>query len=506
MRLPRSPAPIAGAGVGVVVALPLALSLVACHRSTAESSPPAVEAPVEGASDAEAALAPARCVRSDQAFALARADELDDLEVGDAVSYPGGVAVGLVHRTAAGRVGAVALLTRSPLKLARVVDLGPTLGDAPPPRVAWRSPDLVAVAYTRGIPPRDTPGPHSEVRTRLDTPVPGSAPGSAPAPAPASATASGDATRDVALYAIVGDTVGASPLLVSQRRDDSLALDLAFSGPTGLLVWDEATSAPRGVIKAASFARDRAAPPHDLSPPDSDAELPRVAAAGSGFVVVWIARRPEQALTDAAPSEATGEPRAYGWLEMVSVDEHGAPVGPVRRLTAPGGHVSAFDFEVRPAGPPGEGGTSTTVIVVARDDGEAVDGSGGALLRVRVVGDAVEAPVAFDTDGLGRGAPSFVSSSGPASRTPSLALTWIGKDEDARFLPLDGAGSPTGRPSSEDGLKDTRPLLFLDRLDRLDRLEPLDRLDGASGGSSSILVASPSDGDAQLRVFACGAR
>ena len=139
----------------------------------------------------------------------------------------------------------------------RIVDLGPTLGDAPPPRIAWRR----ARARRGGL--------H---RARMTVRM---------------------TTRDTALYAIAGDVATASPVVIPQQRDDSLAFDLAFAGPAGLLAWDEATSASRGVVRAAVFSKDRAAAARDLSPPDSDAELPRVVAAGAGFVVIWIARKPE---------------------------------------------------------------------------------------------------------------------------------------------------------------------------------------------------------------------
>ena len=69
---------------------------------------------------------------------------------------------------------------------------------------------------------------------------------------------------------------------------------------------------------------------------------------------------------------------------MVHVDGQGAAIGPVRRLTSPAGHVSAYDVEARD---PPAGSATPSILVVARDDGEAVDGSGGALLRVRVTGD-----------------------------------------------------------------------------------------------------------------------
>ncbi len=452
------------AGAGSICAV------FACRRTSGESAGTVPEAAPEEVTDAAQTLAKARCRPTEFATAVGAGNTEGDLEIGDAVPYPGGYAVGIVRPTPLGRTAAVALLGRDfvgsaeggapsgaslqSLRTLRIVDLGPTLGDAPPPRIGWRPPELVAAAYTR---PHDGDGP----------------------------------MRDVAVYAIAGD-VAAESLVVPQQRDDSLAFDLAFAGSAGLLAWDEATSASRGVVRAAAFSKDHAAPAKDISAPDSDAELPRVVATGAGFVVIWIARRPEAAIgVDASGSEATGEARSYGWLEMAGVDAHGAPTGPVRSLTQPAGHVSAFDAEVRSVD------AVPLIVVVARDDGEVVDGSGGALLRVRVRGDVVESPVAFATDGLGRGAPTFVSSPAASPSSP-FALVWVGKDEQVRFLPLDGSGAPVSAISAEDAMNDARPLMFL----------------GAPGSSASpaasaarpgslVLVATPSDASAQLRAFAC---
>jgi hypothetical protein len=303
-----------------------------------------------------------------------------------------------------------------------------------------------------------------------------------------------DATSDVAIYTVADGAPVGAPLSVPQRRDDSLALDVAFAGPAGLLVWDEATPAPRGVVKAAAFTRDHAAQARDVSPPDSDAELPRVVAEGSGFAVIWIARHAEPgSALDGAAAEATGEARSYGWLEMLAVDAQGVATAPVRRLTPADGHVSAYDVEATESF---AGGAARTLLVVARDDGEAVDGSGGGLLRVRVTGDEVASPVAFATEGLGRGAPSFVSVAGsPAPSVPGaapspLALAWVAGAEQVRLLPLDPAGTPTAAPSAEDALDDARALLFMSA-------------PTAASDTISVLVATPSDSATQLRVFAC---
>jgi hypothetical protein len=441
----------------------LAVTVVGCRRPSAEGAG-AADVVVAAIPDAPSGLLPPRCRRTDAAFALDDGHGLADLEIGDGIAYPGGYAVGLAHRTSAGRVAAIALLRREPTALTGIVDLGPMVADAPPPRIGWRAGQLVAAA---SIP--------------------------ATSPAAGASAAGGDAAPGVAIYTIANGAVTGAPLSVPQRRDDSLALDVALAGPAGLLVWDEAIGATRGVVKAVAFSSDHVAPAHVVSPPDSDAELPRVVAQGSGFAVIWIARRPEAASgLDGAAVEAVGEARALGWLETVSVDGQGAVTGPMRRLTSTLGHVSAYDVETRETR-----GGAPRLLVVARDDGEAVDGSGGSLVRVRLAGDGVEPAVAVATDGLGRGAPSFVSAVGaepPSSSPPALALAWVAGGEQARLVPLDEMGTPTAAASAEDDLSDARVLLFTGR-----------RLSAGPAPPAALeaLVATPSDPAAQLRVFAC---
>jgi hypothetical protein len=485
-------------------------AVAACAAACHDADPGARGAPAASAAAAAAAstevrparpaaLLPARCHATEDptwiggaALAGAAPRTSDDLEIGDGVAYGDGYAVGLVHRTGAGRVAAVAVLGAN-AAVARVVDLGPTIGDAPPPQVAVCRDRLVAAAF----------------RT----------------PANPGSSAQG-ANRDLGLYAVdpgdPGDPAGAATS-IAQRRDDSLAFDLACAGGaagspgTGLVVWDETAAtppgaAPRGVIRAAAFASGpgamRADAARDVSPPDSDAEMPRVVPSARGFVVLWVARRAESLRAPEGPPgrpeadasaaiEAIGEARAFGWLEMLAVDAAGKAAGPLRRLTSPSGHVSAYDVQARPA----QGG-STSLLVVARDDQEAVDGAGGALWRVRVHDDAVEPAVELPTDGLGRGAPSLVDS-------PATWLTWVGPHEHPRLLPLGVYGEALAGASAEEELDDGRPLLSLG-------LSPSARAPAGDAGAASqaarslpeesrILVAELRDGPngAGLRVFAC---
>ncbi|MDP9148783.1 MAG: hypothetical protein M3O36_02405 [Myxococcota bacterium] len=382
------------------------------------------------------------------------------IEFGDATAYPGGYAVSFIHQTLAGRVAAVALLPPDAAS-ARVVDLGPTLGDAPPPRLAWRTNELLAA--------------------QLSLPTTDQRPG--------------DPARELAVQVVEPGPPRRAYPLVPQGRDDSLAFDLAFLGGDGLVVWDEAAaagarSAARGVIRAASLQGNQRGTVRDVSPSESDAESPRVLSLDAGFIVTWLARRPEPWVgsESSANQEATGEARAYGWLEAIALDPRGNAAGPVRRLTSVAGHVSTYDIQRLPA-------ARGAVLIVARDDGEAVDGSGGGLLRVRVGEDGAEPPTEFPSEGLGRGAPAFVSA-------PAPWLAWVGPREQLRLLPLDSAGAPVTPPSAEDAFDEARPLVLL-RADVATAFDAAHGEDADARAPVRMLVATPNDSGGVLHIYAC---
>jgi hypothetical protein len=441
----------------------------------------------------------------------------EDLEIGDAMRVPAGVVLSLEHRTAAGRVAALALLPNGGPP-ARVLDLAPVFGDAPPPRLALRSAGrdgrrelpatLLAAAYLAPSAQSSPPGVPRELGVW-----------------------SVDAS---ARGAWAGDAAGAPLFRVAQHRDDSLAYDMAYAAAGGLLVWDESSPGPpyHGVIRSARFeaaGQGQAPATREVSPVDSDAEMPRVVAIaeapagratlgaapaggppGAGapgrgaFFVVWIARRPEGAEVPEAKDagatpapgpptrqadrsggpivEAVGEPRTYAWLEMGVVDERGVPAGPVRRLTSSSGHISSFDAMQLPSP------SRYPLLVVARDDGEAVDGTGGALLRIRAGEEGAEVPVELPSDGLGRGAPELVERAGS-----SAWLAWVGGDEGLRLLPLDNEGAPLGPPSVEAEIGAARPLLILPA--------QTDRPDSASD-EMLVALAGPGSREANA-VVAC---
>jgi hypothetical protein len=419
-----------------------ALLAAACGVASCHRSPPApatiadAEAPpvADAQSAKQAAVLPPRCKAIDPGLVV---DDPkgggEDLEIGDAVVTPSGLAVGVVHRTAAGRVAAVALLP-SDARSVRVRDLGPTLGDAPPPRVAVRGSSVLAVAY--GLSKR-----------------------------------SGVRAIDVYTVSASGDVAQTGS--IDETPDDSLVVDVS----PDRVVWDEAThdvarATPRGVIRTAEISADgRPAAPHDASTDASDADTPRIVASPGGTFVFWIARRPEAAtaLDGSAPGEVTGEARGFAWVEAVRGS------GPVRRLTSANGHVSAYDVALLAGSGAGDAG-ARSVVLVARDDGESAESASGSLLKVRVGDDTQDPPVAFPIDDLGRGAPDVVEGDAPW-------LSWTGAREEARLLPLDGTATPTAPASAEPGLDDGRALVSL----------PAFRL----------LVATPGDPVAQIRMLAC---
>ena len=435
--------------VGVSFGL-LFVGVLSCRKTSDPAAPmadaQASSSPVASAASAPrpATVAPARCHPEGQGVSLEGGSALADLEVGEAIAVPGGEAVSLVHRTAAGRTAAVALLS-SDFASAHVIDLGSTLGDAPAPQLAWRGKDFVAAWFAR----------------------------------PAPQARGGAASRQLVVHAVQPNGQDAALLTLAQPADDSLALDLAYTAHgEGLVVWDESASdgGLRGVVRVTAIEGDRAGAPRELSLADIDAESPRVVARGDGFYAFWIARKSDtRATPDASTSlEVVAAPRSNAWLQMAAVDAQGAVASPIQTLTAPSGHVSAYDVALVPGG-------GVKLLAVVRDDGEAVDGSGGALLRIVVREGGADAPTALVTDGLGRGSPLWVDSEQPW-------LAWAGADEQLRLFPLDTAGLPLGAPSIEEGLTAGRPL---------------SDLGGSVPPTRRLLVATPDEAVAQLRVFTC---
>jgi hypothetical protein len=359
----------------------------------------------------------------------------EDVEIGEAVAVHDGFAVGLLRKTDAGSVGSVAVLSRD-LSKVTVVDLGAPYGDAPPPRPAVSGDALYAAFYL---------------------------------------SQKADKKRDLSIFKI-DDGRAALAVTVPQQKDESLAFDFSVATQGGVVAWDEdAIGLMRGDIQVALLSPDgkSVASTRIVSGETADAELPRVVARKSGFWAVWVSNHLEDSPSptgDAPALEGPGESRAYHWLEAVALDEHGAPKGIVKRLTSATGHVSTFDLATRDDG--------ETLDVLARDDDQPADGTGGRILRVSIASATAtpDAPLAIVSESVGHGVPDLLPG----------ATSWLAFSDTAdhvRLLPLDAARAPTDAPSLEDGLEHARPVLALD--------------------ASTLLAAFPEDVGAQIRAVPC---
>lgn len=428
--------------VSVVVAL--WAGIAGCRRVASQESAPAIDEPSTQGDAQDAAPtgnAPrelsARCPKGGRPIALGDAGSQGEIEIGDTLEYDRGLAVGFAIREGAKRTAGVALLEPEATGAAKIIELGPVVDDAPAPLLARRSGDLLAAVF--GVPP---------------------------------GRAHGGGDRELTIYAVGSDHAD-SLTSFDKPTDDSMAIGVASDGPDAFVVWDEASRARGGVVRGAPVtSRAVKAVVRDISPPESDAEDPRIVVDGAGYSVIWIARSPE-APTWVDAAEVTGVARSFGWLQRVEIDPLGAVRGPASDLTPRSGHVSAYDARMFAA--------TGELVVVARDDGEAIDGSGGALLRVRARGAAIEPVQSVAVDGVGHGAPAFVDGKPPW-------LSWMGHDEQLRLLPLDAAGLPSGLPSSEGALSEARPLAVMA---------------SPSEATGHWLVATPTDPAGPLRLVEC---
>ena len=346
----------------------LALALAACRKTDVPASPDASAVAMGVASSAAnedrpvdaASVVAARCTFS---LGAGEVPSTAPTDIGEAVSTPTQIAVGLTHTLPTGKNGAIALVaTASPLAAPLLVDLGPAYGDAPPPRPIARGEELYAVAYGR------------------------------------TTTTGTTATRDLIVSKIVAGK--AVPVATLPRKlNESLAFDAALGEKGGLLAWDEDVAPVRGVIRVAVFSADKPAS-RIASPETSDAESPRIAARPGGYWLVWIARTPEPVRDGGGHElEGPGEDRTYAWLELVALDEAGAPARAVQRVTPAKGHVGAFDLAARNGG--------ADLDILARDDEEARDGAGGRLV-VHSVHDQTIATQLVVPEGVGRGIPDLL--------------------------------------------------------------------------------------------------
>jgi hypothetical protein len=477
----------------------VAVVATGCRRQTTPAPAPDSENELEiegeappkpadlASADAGAPRAPARC-RDERAIAALRASPTTELELGDVASLPGGgVAIGLVRGGAGGRMAAVAIVSEG-AERADVVELESVPGDAPPPRLFARENRLYAASF---------------VVARAQT-------AAAPAKAPASPASVRPRELALFRIGVgVSDAAGAPPgsaeakaraeriTSIHQARDESYASDVAGTDDALIVVWDEdvrntnaaapqparpvvAGRAPgeNGRVAGGELGRAvaprahggvfalrvpltaspgaAAAGPRAVAPTaspvllsgESDAQSPRIVPkAGGGYVVAWLAERPEGAAPGAPSAEGPGEGRTFRWVELVPLDARGQVQGAPLAVSNLRGHVDAF--ELLPAPEP------DAVDLLAREESEASEGEGGRLLRIRVAGDRIAPRV------LGTGV-----APGPADALRRMgafvAVAFRDASDRAHLLPLDPNVAAThGTPSLEPVLDEARPLAVL---------------------------------------------
>jgi hypothetical protein len=348
------------------------------------------------------------------------AEEGDDptlpfaVEVGRGAAFDGGFAVGVRRDAETGAAAMVAILGPEGAG-GTLIPLGRSRGDLDPPIVAGAGSAVLAL----GVQPN----------------------------------ASG---RTLKVARILGGEVTWGPEL-SEGRDDSLAAGIAASGPRAVVVWDDVTGAgasARSSVMLSSFdvaTMRSVSPPRAVSPKESDASGPHVTSRPGGYWLAWIARgtddarkrRTGQKVDDGDENEDQGEAILASWIEIVPLDEGGAPVGSPRALTPKAGHVVSFDLAIADNG---------SALVAWRDDDGPTGAGGGKVSAILVrLGGGGEAHILAEHGGTGApdllpGWISLASVSGPtriAALSPSGGLL-----DDLAPEPTLGAGEPVAASGS----------------------------------------------------------
>jgi hypothetical protein len=267
---------------------------------------------------------------------------------------------------------------------------------------------------------------------------------------------------------------------LDQGRDDSLALDLATSGERGALVWDEVKD-DKSRIVLATFrltAIGTTTAPRPVTTDKTDADSPRLVSRKGGYYLTYIARgaeltRPPQAEDDLSTKkgkpgdeidESKGEHVVASWLEVIPLDEAGAPTAPALRVTPERGRVAGYD-----AIPSGDG-----MLLAWRNEESPTGAAGGQVKVVRVT--------------AGGSADSLSLEEGAGDGVPVLMNGWLsiptlrGADMLAR---LDPEGKTTEPIEPEPSIARGEPLAAF---------------------GDSVLLGEPEGKAMRLRVVRCGAK
>jgi hypothetical protein len=381
----------------VIGTLAVGVVLAACRRSEpAERAPDAA-----AASDGAAVAEPVPRCRADGAR-LPLGGE--DLVVGDSAVTNEAIFLGVVRREEGKRVASV-LRVAIDLASVKALDIGPSGGDDPPPS------------------PR----------------VEGSAVFAAYAVKKSGVRGVSNASRELTLIRLEGASPGAVVAQAGQQADESTAFDVVWPGgateagaapAAPLVAWDEdAPIAPgkyvseRGLIKVQVLGAGQKA--RVVSPETSDAEAPRLLARPGGAWLAWLSRRGEGDPGWAV--EGPAEPRAYRWIEMISLDASGRPLGAALRVSSEKGRVTSFSM----ARAPGAG-----VVVLAVDENAGSEGAGARVVRFAVDGERVVATEVV-ASGVGPSGGDLV----PEGGAPRW-FSWTDTEDHVHLLGLDAELKP----------------------------------------------------------------
>ena len=342
----------------------LGLALVGCKKQSPPEAAPVVE------SSDEPSL-PSRCSPLGEAFVVGEREAVPEgesehllpfsAEVGEAVVHDSGFAASATFFRKKARISGLVLLGADG-RGARFVELGEARGDMGPPHLASRGSSLFVAVVEPG---KDD--------------------------------------RVIRLGKLEGTKVafGGS---VNEKRDESLALDLAVGARTGLLAWDEEGPEGGGIVLV-SFDPATAAiqgRPRTISNPALPADTPKLVARDGGFVLAYVVRR-NQGEKPSSEDRFETEEVGFRSIEAVFLDEKGERQGEALAITPPDGHVAAFDMTRLPDG--------ALAIVWREDDGPSGSG-GGRVLGALVRGTTVSEPIVLADEKVGSG-------------TPGIAGRWI---------------------------------------------------------------------------------
>ncbi len=403
-----------------------AASLSGCNGCSRD--PPAPPAPVGSASAAPLAMVAEtlpRCRIDGARLALPG----DDVVAGEAVLGPDALYLGVVRREGTKRLAGV---VRASLDLSglKVIELGPALGDDPPPTPRLRGKAPFVTSFARRA--------------------------SGDAGAGDAGAGGRGSTRRLEVARVDGTTL-VNEAAIAQQADESLAYDVAWpdgdAAGAGMVAWDEdappevaAALGDRGIVKVQLLAAGSKA--RVASPGKSDAEAPRLLARPGGYWLAWLARRAEAA-EDAGPAgnaEGPGERRAYRWVELVALDAKGEATSPVRRISPEKGRVASFDL-VRSGGP-----SDPQVVVLVQDEAAHAEGTGERMVRYVTDGDKVDAADLLD-GGIGHALADLLPPTGG-----NRWLAFVDPQEHAHLVPLGPTLRVAGANTTEPALDGARVL------------------------------------------------